>query len=53
VLDAIRHREGARAESLMREHARNAHANLRAALADHGSWQREPGASLIRRRPNR
>jgi GntR family transcriptional regulator of vanillate catabolism len=53
VLDAIRHREGARAESLMREHARNAHANLRAALADHGSWQRVPGASLIRRRPNR
>lgn len=53
VLDAIRRREGARAESLMREHARNAHANLRAALADHGSWQRVPGASLIRRRPNR
>jgi GntR family transcriptional regulator of vanillate catabolism len=53
VLDAIRQREGARAESLMREHARNAHANLRAALADHGSWQRVPGASLIRRRPNR
>ena len=53
VLDAIRRREGARAESLMREHARNAHANLRAALADHGSWQRVPGASLIRRRPTR
>ena len=53
VLDAIRRREGARAESLMREHARNAHANLRAALADHRSWQRVPGASLIRRRPNR
>jgi GntR family transcriptional regulator of vanillate catabolism len=53
VLDAIRRREGARAESLMREHARNAHGNLRAALADHQSWQRVPGASLIRRRPTR
>ncbi len=53
VLDAIRQREGARAESLMREHARNAHGNLRAALADHHSWQRVPGASLIRRRPTR
>ncbi|MBX3644367.1 MAG: GntR family transcriptional regulator [Rubrivivax sp.] len=53
VLDAIRQREGARAESLMREHARNAHGNLRAALADHRSWQRVPGASLIRRRPPR
>ena len=53
VLDAIRRREGARAESLMREHACNAHGNLRAALADHRSWQRVPGASLIRRRPTR
>ena len=53
VLDAIERREGARAESLMREHARIAHGNLRAALADHHSWQRVPGASLIRRRPNR
>ena len=53
VLDAIRQREGARAESLMQEHARNAHGNLRAALADHHSWQRVPGASLIRRRTTR
>ncbi len=53
VLDAIQRREGARAESLMREHASNAHANLRAALADHRSWQRVPGASLIRRRTPR
>jgi GntR family transcriptional regulator of vanillate catabolism len=53
VLDAIQRREGARAEALMREHARNAHGNLRAALADHRSWQRVPGASLIRRRPSR
>ena len=53
VLDAIGQREGSRAESLMREHARIAHGNLRAALADHRSWQRVPGASLIRRRPSR
>jgi GntR family transcriptional regulator of vanillate catabolism len=53
VLQAIRQREGARADALMQEHARSAHANLRAALADHGSWQRVPGASLIRRRPSR
>lgn len=53
VLDAIRQREGSRAESLMREHARIAHGNLRAALADHRSWQCVPGASLIRRRPSR
>lgn len=50
VLDAIQRREGARAESLMREHARNAHRNLRAALADQAAWRRVPGASLIRRR---
>ncbi len=49
VLDAIQRREGARAESLMREHARNAQGNLRATLADHHRWQRVPGASLIRR----
>ena len=53
VLDAIRQRQSARAEALMQEHARSAHANLRAALADHRSWQRVPGASLIRRRPTR
>ena len=53
VLEAIQKREGARAESLMREHARIAHGNLRAALADHRSWLQVPGASLIRRRPHR
>jgi GntR family transcriptional regulator, vanillate catabolism transcriptional regulator len=53
VLDAIQRREGARAESLMREHARIAHANLRAALADHRTWLQLPGASLIRRRTTR
>lgn len=53
LLDAIHRREGTRAESLMREHARIAHANLRAALADHRAWLQVPGASLIRRRPAR
>ncbi len=53
VLEAIQRREGARAESLMREHARIAHGNLRAALADHRTWLQVPGASLIRRRPTR
>ncbi len=50
VLDAIRRHEGARAESLMREHARIAHDNLRDALLDHGTWAQLPGARLIRRR---
>ncbi len=53
VLEAIQRHEGARAESLMREHARIAHANLRAALADHRTWLQLPGASLLRRRNTR
>jgi GntR family transcriptional regulator of vanillate catabolism len=53
VLDAIVQREGARAEALMREHARIAHQNLRQALQSHQSLQRLPGASLIRRRATR
>jgi GntR family transcriptional regulator of vanillate catabolism len=53
VLEAIQRREGARAESLMREHARIAHANLRAALADHRAWLQVPGSSLIRRHNRR
>ena len=53
VLEAIQRHEGARAESLMREHARIAHGNLRAALADHRTWLQVPGASLIRRRNTR
>ena len=53
VLEAIQRREGARAESLMREHARIAHANLRAALADHRTWLQVPGSSLIRRHNRR
>jgi GntR family transcriptional regulator, vanillate catabolism transcriptional regulator len=53
VLEAIQRREGARAESLMREHARIAHANLRAALADHRTWLQVPGSGLIRRHNRR
>jgi GntR family transcriptional regulator, vanillate catabolism transcriptional regulator len=53
VLEAISHREGTRAEALMREHARIAHANLRDALQSHQTLQLVPGASLIRRRATR
>ncbi len=53
VIDAIVRREGARAESLMREHARIAHDNLRDALQSHQMLQRVPGANLIRRRAPR
>lgn len=49
VVEAIARGEGARAEALMREHARNAHANLGEALASQQALQRLPGASLIRR----
>ena len=53
MLDAIRCREGARAEGLMREHARIARQNLQQALRDHKSMTLVPGASLIRRRSAR
>jgi GntR family transcriptional regulator of vanillate catabolism len=53
VVEAIAQREGARAEALMREHARIAHRNLRDALLSHQLLQRLPGASLIRRRAAR
>ena len=49
VVEAISQREGARAEALMREHARIAHHNLRAALRSQQALQKMPGASLIRR----
>lgn len=48
VIDAILRHEGARAEALMREHARIAQRNLDEALQDHLHWQRIPGASLVR-----
>ena len=48
VIEAITQREGARAESLMREHARIADTNLRAALVTPHGRQQLPGAKLIR-----
>ena len=50
VIEAIVRREGSRAEALMREHARIAHANLREALQSHKTLQMVPGVNLIRRR---
>ena len=49
VVEAISQREGARAEALMREHARIAHHNLRDALRSQQALQKMPGASLVRR----
>lgn len=49
VLDAIEHREGARADALMREHSRLAQRNLREAVR-HPERDSMPGVRLIRRR---
>jgi GntR family transcriptional regulator of vanillate catabolism len=49
LIDAIVRREGARAESVAREHARNAQRNLADVLKNQRTLQRMPGASLIRR----
>ena len=49
VLEAIERREGARAEALMREHARIAQQNLSEVLANRQAMQGLPGAALIRR----
>ncbi|HVZ44495.1 MAG TPA: GntR family transcriptional regulator [Ramlibacter sp.] len=49
VLDAIEHREGARAEAIMREHSRIAQRNLREALASR-DLERMPSVRLIRAR---
>jgi GntR family transcriptional regulator of vanillate catabolism len=48
VLHALRHREGARAEALMREHARLAARNLRTALDTQRTLGLIAGAQLIR-----
>ena len=48
VVDAIRHREGARAEALMREHARLAARNLRVALDNQRALGLVAGAQLLR-----
>jgi len=49
VLEAIRAREGARVEAILREHARLSHRNLMRALRLHKPLDGLPGASLIRR----
>jgi GntR family transcriptional regulator of vanillate catabolism len=49
VLDAIERREGARAEAIMREHARIARRNLREAMQEH-NLDRMPAVRLIRKR---
>lgn len=48
VLDAIEHREGTRAEAVMREHARLARRNLQLALSNREALQRVRGGALIR-----
>jgi GntR family transcriptional regulator, vanillate catabolism transcriptional regulator len=48
VVEAIQGREGARAESLMREHARLASRNLTLALRSQRSFALVPGSVLIR-----
>ena len=48
VLDAIGRREAARADAVVQEHARLAHANLREALQNQQRLQHLPGARLIR-----
>ena len=53
VIEAIVQREGARAEALMRKHARIARRNLQQALRSHQSLQLVPGGRLIRRRSER
>jgi GntR family transcriptional regulator of vanillate catabolism len=50
LLDAIEHREGSRAESLAREHARLTRRNLEEALADRSVLETIPGAMLIKDR---
>ena len=48
VIDAIERREGARAEALMREHARIAHRNLENALHNQSTLSRLFGGNLIK-----
>jgi GntR family transcriptional regulator of vanillate catabolism len=47
LLEAIENQEGARAESLAREHSRVSRRNLERALGDAETFRRMPGASLI------
>lgn len=50
VLEALGRREGARAEAIMREHARLARRNLERAFADRRMLALVPGSALIRGR---
>ena len=50
VIEAIEQREGARAEALMREHARLAHRSLRLALRNQQTTNSIRGGALIQRR---
>lgn len=50
AVEAIERREGARAEAILREHARLARRNLERAFADRRMLELVPGAALIRRR---
>jgi len=49
VVEAIEHREGTRAEALMREHSRIAHRNLKLALQNQKAMSQLLGGNLIRR----
>jgi GntR family transcriptional regulator of vanillate catabolism len=49
VVEAIELRQGARAEGLMREHARLAHRNLQFVLRDRESLKSIPGGAMIER----
>ena len=48
IVEAIEHRQGARAEAVAREHARMGRRNVEVALSDTSILSRCPGASLIR-----
>jgi GntR family transcriptional regulator of vanillate catabolism len=48
LIDAIEHREGARAESMAREHARLTRRNLEEALGDEANLDTIPGGYLIK-----
>ena len=50
VLSAIERREGARAEAIMREHARIAHRNLERAFSNQTILHLVPGSALITKR---
>ena len=48
IVEAIAHREGARAESVAREHARLALRSLDVVSRDYRAWQKVPGGAMIR-----